>query len=144
RRLILAGNIPVGHEAFFDEKIRPFLHPGRIEYVGPVDEAQKLPLYQHATALLFPIQWKEPFGIVMAESLACGTPVIALNNGAAPEVIKQGVNGLICASIPEVETAIGRIEEISRDACRQIAVARFSLETVSSAYLQILQQLDHG
>ncbi len=141
QRLILAGNIPAGHEAYFDEKIRPYLHPGRIEYVGPVDEAQKLPLYQHAAAFLFPIQWEEPFGIVMAESMACGTPVIALNRGSVPEVIQSGVNGFICSSIPEMETAIGHIHEISRDACRQIAIARFSLDTVSKAYLQILQQL---
>lgn len=144
RRLILAGNIPVGQDAYFDNQILPYLQPGRIEYAGPVTEAQKLPLYQHAAAFLFPVQWEEPFGIVMAESLACGTPVIALNRGAVPEVIRSGVNGFICASIPEMETAIGRLREISRAACRQTAVARFSLETAGKAYLHILQQLRNG
>ncbi len=144
RRLILAGNIPVGQDAYFENQILPYLQPGRIEYAGPVTEAQKLPLYQHAAGFLFPVQWEEPFGIVMAESLACGTPVIALNSGSVPEVIRSGVNGFICTSIPEMETAIGRIHEISRATCRQTAVARFSLETAGKAYLHILHQLRNG
>lgn len=138
RRLILAGNIPPGWLPYFEKKIQPFLEPGRIEYVGPVQNDQKRALLRHAAALLFPICWEEPFGIVMAESLACGVPVLAFNRGAVPEVLEQGVNGFICESTQEMEAAIHRIHEIDRRDCRMSAEKRFSADRAAEAYLQLL------
>lgn len=140
RRLILAGNIPESCQSYFEETIRPYLQAGHIEYVGPVNDAQKLPLYQHAAAFLFPISWEEPFGIVMAESLACGTPVIAFGRGSVPEVVENGVNGFVCKNTADMESAIGKIGLIDRADCRHTAETRFSAEVVGKQYLALLQQ----
>jgi glycosyltransferase involved in cell wall biosynthesis len=145
RRLIIAGNIPAEtmHREFFDRQIAPHLDGEQIEYVGPVNDEQKNDLLGRAAAFLMPILWDEPFGIVMAEALACGTPVIALNRGSVPEIVEHQRNGLVCDSVGQMVDAVMRVGEIDRRACRTIMEERFSDQAITAAYdalyLKIIQ-----
>ena len=136
RRLIIAGNIPAEarHREFFDRQIAPHLDGEQIEYVGPVNDEQKNELLGRAAAFLMPILWDEPFGIVMAEALACGTPVIALNRGSVPEVVEHQRNGFVCDSAEQMVEAIKRIGDIDRAICRAIMEERFSDQAITTAY----------
>lgn len=127
RRLRIAGNVPEGdaHRAYA-AAVFAACDGSRIEYVGPVDDAQKRDLLGSAAALLFPIEWEEPFGIVMAEALACGTPVVALRRGSVPEVVDDGVTGFACADVDEMIRSLPRIAKLDRAACRRAAEQRFS------------------
>ena len=141
RRLILAGNIQEGHEGFFDRQVKPFLDGDRIRYIGPVDDAAKNRLLGDAAALLMPILWDEPFGIVMAEALACGTPVIGLNRGSVPEVVQHGVNGFVCESAEEMAAAAGMLSAIDRRACRRIMEERFSDRALVDSFEQMYREM---
>jgi glycosyltransferase involved in cell wall biosynthesis len=141
RSLILAGNIQPGHEAFFAEKIKPFLDSGRIRYVGPVDDIQKNHLLRQSAALLMPILWDEPFGIVMAEALACGTPVIGLKRGSVPEVVQHGINGYACESVEEMAAAIPALSRIDRLACRRTMEERFSDQALVNSFEQVYRSI---
>jgi glycosyltransferase involved in cell wall biosynthesis len=134
RRLVIAGNVPDGYRQFFDEQIAPHVDGDRIAYVGPVDDEAKDALLGSAAALLMPIQWDEPFGIVMAEALACGTPVIGLARGAIHEVVDDAVTGFVCESLDQMTAAVARLGAIDRAACRQAAASRFSDGVVVSRY----------
>lgn len=136
RKLIIAGNIPEEYSSYFSNEIEPHLND-QIQYVGAVDDKQKNDLLGKAAALLMPIEWNEPFGIVMAEALACGTPVIAFNKGSAPEIIKHGINGFLCSSVHEMIGFVNRIQEIDRVEVRKDAEARFSSEVIVDQYLKI-------
>ena len=105
--LIIAGNVPTEHEGFFREKIEPHIDGDSVRYVGPVDDAQKNVLLGRAHALLMPILWEEPFGIVMAEAMACGTPVIGFRRGAVPEVVDHGVTGFVVDHVDEMVARCG-------------------------------------
>ncbi len=136
RKLVLAGNVPSlpGAQAFFDQEIAPHLDGQRITYVGPVNDEQKNRLLGQAAALLMPIEWREPFGIVMAEALACGTPVIGFPLGAVPEVVRDGVNGFLCSNVDEMVQAVGKIGTLSRAACRRDFEERFSDRVLVEQY----------
>ena len=134
RRLVLAGNVPDEHRGFFDEKIRPLIDGYRVEYIGPVDDGQKSELLSSASALLMPILWEEPFGIVMAEALACGTPVIGLRRGAVPEVVEEAVTGFVRDSPDELVEAVAAVGTLDRVACRRAAERRFSPEILVDAH----------
>ncbi|MBI3316618.1 MAG: glycosyltransferase family 4 protein [Candidatus Omnitrophica bacterium] len=141
RRLLIAGNIPQGskHQNYFETRIKPHLMPRFIDYIGPVEDAQKNELLRQAAALLMPILWEEPFGIVMAEALACGTPVIGLRQGSVPEVILQGQNGFVCDSVGEMIVAVAKIGQISRAKCREDAEKRFSHSVLVDQYENLYQ-----
>ncbi len=141
RRLVLAGNIPAEHRDWFDTRIAPEIDGERITYMGPVDDAQKNALLGSASALLMPILWEEPFGIVMAEAMACGTPVIGFARGAVPEVVADGVTGFVVAGLDEMIAAIGKTGSIERAACRARVERLFSAEAVTDAYLHIYEKL---
>ncbi|MFV9504995.1 MAG: glycosyltransferase [Oscillochloridaceae bacterium umkhey_bin13] len=141
RTLIIAGNIPAEHQAFFDQAIRPAIDDRQIHYLGPVDDRQKNALLGQAAALLMPIQWEEPFGIVMAEALACGTPVVGLCRGAVPEVVTHGVNGFVGTTITELVGAVHRVAEIDRHQCRSILEQRFSAQAIVTAYERIYHMM---
>lgn len=126
RNLIIAGNIPDKSQAYFKREIAPFIDQKTIFYIGAVNDQEKNELLGNAAALLMPVEWNEPFGIVMAEALACGTPVIAFERGAAKEVVINGTNGWLCRTIPEMVNAVARLQLISRKACRKDAELRFS------------------
>jgi len=140
RRLILAGNIPVGHESFFESQVKPFVDGDRIRYAGPVDDSQKSRLLSQSAALLMPILWDEPFGIVMAEALACGTPVIGFKRGSVPEIVHHGVNGFVCDSVEEMAAAVGMLSRIDRQTCRRIMEEHFSDDSVVSSFERIYRQ----
>lgn len=147
RRLIIAGNRPKeGPELdFWNRKIAGAIGHDGVEWVGEVDDRQKNELLGKAAALVVPIQWDEPFGIVFAESLACGTPVITCSRGAAPEIIEAGRTGFFITDIASGAAAVSRLSEIDRQACRLSAETRFSARTCADQYLALYRDLiAHG
>ncbi|MFQ3578652.1 MAG: glycosyltransferase family 4 protein [Bacteroidales bacterium] len=140
--LKIAGNISKekGGKEFFETEIQPHLC-NTIQWVGTVNDTQKNELLGGAIATLFPIRWEEPFGIVMIESLACGTPVIATNMGSVTEVIKHGETGFICNTIDEIISAVHNIKTINRTACRNDVEQRFSQDVMVSRYLEEVEIL---
>lgn len=143
RRLIIVSRIrEAGERAYYRNVVEPLLGPGD-EPPGPRTMAERVDLMRHAEALVNPIDWPEPFGLVMAEALACGTPVLAAPNGAAPEIVDDGRTGFLCADDDEFAAAVGRIGEIDRRSCRQAAELRFSAERMTSDYLRLYSRLLH-
>jgi glycosyltransferase involved in cell wall biosynthesis len=140
--LKLAGSVPEepGARDFFEREIRPHLGT-EVEWLGDVDDAAKRTLLGNASALLFPIRWPEPFGIVMIESLASGTPVIATRCASTPEVIEHGVTGFLCDSEDEMAASVARLGTINRGACREAAEKRFSATRMTRDYLHVIHQL---
>ena len=139
-RLIIAGNIsPLAEEkAYFENEIQPHIDGEQIQYVGALNDAQKNEYLGVAKALLFPIEWNEPFGIVMIEAMACGTPVIAFNKGSVEEVIDEGVTGNKVHSFDEMIHAVKNIGLISRRGCRVQAKKRFDVSEIATKYLHII------
>jgi glycosyltransferase involved in cell wall biosynthesis len=133
RPLILAGVVQRGQEEFFANEIQPHLDGDRIRFVGEVGGARKQYLFARAYAFLMPITWPEPFGMVMVESLAAGTPVLAFPSGAAPEIVEHGTSGFLVQDESEMAEMVPRAGELSPDACRRSA-ARFSPHTVAAGY----------
>jgi glycosyltransferase involved in cell wall biosynthesis len=146
RRLIIAGNrVETGAEAgYFDDEIGPALHIGEVEYVGPVNDAEKSELLGKAAGLLMPIEWEEPFGIVMAEALACGTPVIGFAKGSVREVVVDGLNGFLVHTPREAADAVARLNQLSRSAVRADCEARFSSQVIVNAYEEIYRRMSRG
>jgi glycosyltransferase involved in cell wall biosynthesis len=144
QRLILAGNVPDDHRSFFDEQIGPYIDDDLIRYVGPVDDAQKNELLGRSKALLMPILWDEPFGIVMAEALACGTPVIGFARGSVPEVVDDGLTGFVVDSIETMAARSLGLEQISRVACRESMEAQFSDSALVDGYLSLYEHVLAG
>ncbi|MFK7955089.1 MAG: glycosyltransferase [Lysobacterales bacterium] len=140
--LVIAGNhAESGAERdYFDAEITPQLDD-QIRYVGPVNDQQKQQLLTSASAMVVPIQWNEPFGIVFAEALACGTPVITCPRGAAPEIVEAGEHGFLINSVEEGVAAIHQLADVSRAACRARAEQMFDVSVIAAQYLAILQQL---
>ncbi len=134
RRLVLAGNVAPEHQAYFDAEIAPAVDGLAVTYVGPVDDDAKGRLLSEAAALVMPVLWDEPFGIVMAEALACGTPVIGLARGAVTEVVDDGRTGFVCESVEAMVRAVSLLSQVSREACRRVAERRFSSQTMLDAY----------
>ena len=126
---------------YYEREIRPLLKAGDVEMIGPVRHADKNRLLGGAAALLFPIRWPEPFGLVMVEALACGTPVLAFNNGSVPEVLQHGVTGFICDSEDELVKNASRIRQIDRMRCRAEAEQRFSAEAMANQYERVYDSL---
>ncbi len=137
QKLIIAGNIQEGHDLYFEEKIKPFLSNPLIEYIGTVNDEQKKTLLQGAKALLFPIKWEEPFGIVMAEALSCGTPVIGFNRGSVPEVIKHGENGFIVKDVHQMIESIRELNTLNNESIAMDCKKRFSSNIISQQYLRL-------
>lgn len=139
RRLILAGNRPEGgpERAYWDKKIAPRLDRDGVQWIGEVDDTQKNRLLGSAAALVLPIQWDEPFGIVFAEAMAVGAPIITCARGAAPEVVDAGRTGFFIRDATEGAAAVARLGEIDRAACRGKVEKSFSLEVCADAYLNL-------
>lgn len=143
RRLIIAGNhAERGREReYWDARIAPHLGHDGVEYVGEVDDGQKNALLGCAAALVVPIQWDEPFGIVFAEALAAGTPVISCARGALPEIIQPGKTGFFIRSVAEGIAAVQRLPALDRAFCRTEVVNRFSLSVCAEKYLALYDGL---
>ena len=146
KRLIIAGNIVASGEGatYFEREIRPHIDGENVTFVGPVDDMGKNNLLGSAAALLFPIEWKEAFGIVMAESFACGTPVIGFRCGSVPEVIRNGVNGYVCRDADEAVVAVSRLGRIDRAVVRADCEVRFSDTAVVEGVERILADAATG
>lgn len=141
RRLVIAGNVPAEHQGWFEREVLPHIDDQQIRYVGPVDDAQKNALLQSAAAFLMPILWEEPFGIVMAEAMACGTPVLGLARGAVPEVVADGVTGLVEQDVDGLVAAVGRLGTLDRAACRERVERLFSETAVAEGYLAVYAEM---
>lgn len=139
-KLIIAGNIPMEYIGYFKEKVEPYLSE-QIQYIGPVNDVQKNELLRGSKAFLMPIQWNEPFGIVMAEAMACGTPVIGFNRGSVPEVIEHLKTGFVCNTNSDFIHAINNINQINRLEVRKAAESRFSSDVISNNYLKLYTTL---
>lgn len=143
RRLVIVSRIrEAGEYAYYREVVEPLLGPDD-EPPGARTMAERVELLRHADALLNPIDWPEPFGLVMAEALACGTPVLATPNGAAPEIVEDGRTGFLCADEDALVAAVERIDELDRRSCRQAAELRFSAERMTTDYLRMYSRLLH-
>lgn len=141
KHLKLAAKVDDSDREYFERVVRPLLDEPGVEFVNEIGEDEKDSFLGNAAALLFPIDWPEPFGLAMIEALACGTPVVAWECGSVPEVIDHRETGFICNSIEEAVHAVGRIGELSREACRRAFETRFSAERMARDYLRIYEQL---
>ncbi|WP_027157492.1 glycosyltransferase family 4 protein [Methylobacter luteus] len=139
--LKMAAKIDVVDREYFETRIRPHLDHPLIEFIGEVDEQGKNELLGGAKALLFPIAWQEPFGLVMIEAMACGTPIIAYPRGSVAEVMTDGVSGYIVESEEEAVSAIARIDQIDRGVCRRYFEQRFSADRMAKNYVNAYQKL---
>jgi glycosyltransferase involved in cell wall biosynthesis len=137
----IAGKAYANQVEYFETQIQPLLADSLVEYVGELNDAEKDSFLGGAAALLFPIEWEEPFGMVMIEALACGTPVIATPRGAVPEIIKDGENGYLVRSVAEGVAAVERLSALDRRRCRETFEERFTIERMAQGYLAIYEQL---
>jgi len=139
--LKIAAKVDKVDQGYFEQYIKPMLEHPLIDYVGEIGEGEKDEFLGNAAALLFPIDWPEPFGLVMIEAMACGTPVIARRHGSVPEVIEEGVTGLIVESADEAARAVKRISSLSRKRCRQVFEKKFSDTRMVKDYLDIYEKI---
>ncbi|MFY8148877.1 MAG: glycosyltransferase family 4 protein [Prochlorococcaceae cyanobacterium] len=141
--LIIAGNVPDEHQNWFETQIAPQLDDA-ITYIGPVDDQQKAQLLGSARALLMPILWEEPFGIVMAEAMACGTPVLGFSRGAVPEVVEHGASGFVVDDLDGLVAAVDRLGELQRWEARQRVERHYSERAIADGYLDAYKQMIQG
>jgi glycosyltransferase involved in cell wall biosynthesis len=139
--LKIAAKVDRLESDYFADTLEPLLARSHVEFLGELGEADKGELLRNARALVFPVDWPEPFGLVMIEAMACGTPVIAYRNGAVPEVIEDGVTGFIVDSVDEAVEAVERAKYLSRAAVRQRFEARFSARRMASDYVEVYHHL---
>ncbi len=141
RRLIMAGKVDQFDRRFFEEVIRDQIDGEQIVFVGEADAVQKRELYRSARCLLMPLSWEEPFGLVMPEAMACGTPVVAFRRGSASELIDHGRTGFVVDTIDEMVDAVRQIDAIDPRACREHVRARFTPSIMAGRYVQIYEEL---
>jgi glycosyltransferase involved in cell wall biosynthesis len=140
--LKIAAKVDRADEAYWDETIRPLVKASaNVVFLGEITEHEKESLLGHAMALLFPVDWPEPFGLVMIEAMACGTPVIALNRGSVSEVIQDGVSGFIVDTVDQAISAVRRVDSIDRAKVRAEFELRFTAERMAREYLDIYETL---
>ncbi len=142
--LKMAGKVDVVDVEYYESEIKHHIDGEQIQYLGEANHVQKNELMGRAIATLFPITWREPFGLVMIESMASGTPVIAMKLGSTSEVIADGKTGFLCNSIAECVSAVRRVEEINRNDCRKHVVNRFSVQKMTEGYEAVYQQILAG
>ncbi len=141
RRLILAGKVDPNDHDFFVSTVAPLIDGDRVMFAGEADARLKRELYRAASCVLMPITWEEPFGLVMAEAQACGTPVIAFDRGAASEIVQNGVTGFLVNSVDEMVSAVGRLDEIDPGACRQHMERYFDAHVMADGYLRVYESV---
>lgn len=141
--LKIAAKIDRADRDYFEEKIKPLLDHPLVEFLGEIGSADKAEFLGNAVAMLFPIEWPEPFGLVMIEAMACGTPVIAYPSGSVPEIIIDGVNGFLASNVEEAVHAVRRVGDLNRRECRQYFELNFTDEQMTRNYLSTYQKLVH-
>jgi glycosyltransferase involved in cell wall biosynthesis len=143
--LKIAAKVDRVDQAYWEEKIRPMVEANSdVEFIGEISESQKAGFLGGATALLFPIDWPEPFGLVMIEAMACGTPVIAYRRGSVPEIVQDNVSGLVVDTIEEAVAAVGRVANFDRVKVRAAFERRFTTERMARGYVALYRQLLTG
>jgi glycosyltransferase involved in cell wall biosynthesis len=142
-KLKVAAKVYPEELSYFSTEIEPLLRKSRstVEYVGEIGGRDKEEFLGNASALLFPIDWAEPFGLVMIEALACGTPVVAWRNGSVPEILEDGVTGFVVGSVEEAARAVARIPALDRRACRRAFNARFDAARMARDYVDVYRRL---
>ena len=143
RRVIIAGNVsPLAHEQkYFNDEIAPQIDGDLVTYLGPVDDGQKRTLLGRAAAMLLPIEWEEPFPVVLPESMLCGTPLIAFRRGGVPEGIDHGRTGFLCDGVEEMAALVGQLGTIDRAVVRAEAVRRFSDAAIVGEYERLYREM---
>ncbi len=139
--LKIAAKVDDDDREYFEEHIEPMLEADHVDFIGEIGPADKGDFLAHAHALLFPIDWAEPFGLVMIESMACATPVIAFRTGSVPEVITDGVSGFVVDDLDGAVDAVQRLGEIDRRTCRQAFDERFTVDRMARDYLALFEHL---
>jgi glycosyltransferase involved in cell wall biosynthesis len=140
-RIKIAAKIGERDGEYFEERVAPLLDDPLVEFIGEVGEEQKNELLGNAYALLFPIDWPEPFGLVLIEAMACGTPVVAYRHGSVPELVQDGVNGFVVDDLPGAVQAVERVIELDRSAVRARWEARFTARRMACEYVELYEQL---
>jgi glycosyltransferase involved in cell wall biosynthesis len=141
RRLRIAAKVDAADRDYFERDIKPLLDHPLVEYIGEVDEPGKEAFLGGASALLFPIDWPEPFGLVMIEAMACGVPIVAFRGGSVPEVIDEGITGFIVESVEEAVEAVPAAERLDRARCRRVFEARFLASRMAADYVSVYGQV---
>ncbi len=141
RKLRIAAKVDAVDRTYFCEQIAPLLEDPSVEYVGEIDDADKGAFLGNAAALLFPIDWPEPFGLTMIEAMSAGTPVIALDRGSVPEIMVDGVSGFIVQSVDEAVAAVDRVSSLDRRSVRRYFEERFTVSRMADDYLAIYRSL---
>jgi glycosyltransferase involved in cell wall biosynthesis len=126
---------------YFSDKVFPYLLDGQIENIGDISGKRKMDMIGNSRALLFPIQWEEPFGMAAIEAMACGTPVVAMNRGAMPEIIDHGVNGFLAKNKTEFKKYMQQIDQIDPQACRDSVERKFSAQVLAKNYLKLYKRI---
>jgi glycosyltransferase involved in cell wall biosynthesis len=139
--LRIAAKVDPADTDYFEREIRPLLDDPLVEFIGEIGDAEKAAFLGHARALLFPIDWPEPFGLVMIEALACGTPVIAFRGGSVAEVIDNGLTGFIVETLEEAIAATGRIGTLDRRICRAVFEDRFTVARMAANYVSLYDRV---
>jgi glycosyltransferase involved in cell wall biosynthesis len=139
--LRVAAKIDRADRDYFERDIAPLFTQPHVQFLGEIGDAEKAALLGDAVALLFPIDWEEPFGLVMIEALACGTPVVAFRRGSVPEVIEDGVSGFVVDTVAEAVEAVRRLARISRARCRMAFERRFTARRMASDYVDVYRRL---
>jgi glycosyltransferase involved in cell wall biosynthesis len=142
--LKIAAKVDPADREYFEYAIRPLLRDPRVEYLGEIDEEQKDEFLGNAYAYLFPIDWPEPFGITMVESMACGTPVIAMAHGSVPEVVVHGKTGFVCRNLAEMIEVVPQVGRLDRRACRAHVAERFTVERMADGYEEVYRRVVEG
>jgi glycosyltransferase involved in cell wall biosynthesis len=139
--LKLAAKVDAVDKAYFESRIKPLLDDPLIEYIGEIGEDEKDEFLGNAYALLFPIDWPEPFGLVMIESMACGTPVIAYRNGSVEEVMEEGRSGFMVSTLAEAVKAVRRVADLDRAECRRVFERRFTAAQMAADYVRVYERV---
>jgi glycosyltransferase involved in cell wall biosynthesis len=139
--LKIAAKVDRVDRRYFKRDIEPLLTQSHVEWIGEISDQQKNEFLGNAYALLFPIDWPEPFGLVMIEAMACGTPIIAYDRGSVPEVMENGVTGFIVNEMEQAVQAVGRVRDLSRARCREVFEKRFTASRMASDYVNAFMRL---
>jgi glycosyltransferase involved in cell wall biosynthesis len=139
--LRIAAKVDPMDREYFHAEIEPLLSHPLVEYLGEITDAEKNEFLGQAMALVCPYDWPEPFGLVLIEALACGTPVLAYRRGSIPELIEDNVTGFICEGVDTMAAAVQRVSEIDRQRCRSTFEERFSASRMAQDYIRVYQQL---
>jgi glycosyltransferase involved in cell wall biosynthesis len=139
--LKIAAKVDRADRRYFERVVEPLLNDPHVEWVGEISDQQKNEFLGNACALLFPIDWPEPFGLVMIEAMACGTPVIAYKSGSVPEVMEDGITGFVVRELDEAAQAIGRVADLSRERCREVFEKRFTASRMADDYMEMYDQM---